>query len=246
MTHLTNTPDRLSDYLPDQRRSAIGDMLARNLFLRSSLLTTHTTLAANDTVTTQASESLRIREVQVGAVSGGTVTLQVYVDGVPVFQNSLRPVSGGAVRQPHLRDRWVIPGRSIVKTIIEATSGAPTGSANVVITTEPFVMVPQTPEIALKGRGRLRVSLQRFVDAFNDASPVVDLAVQARYVGGIIGRDKQHISPIEVTVSGSLSGGNIPTPDGGPDDTKPPPIIKPPKPGGGGGGTLPPIKPPTF
>ena len=150
---------KLSDLLPDSRFPAITDVLARYRFFKSSLLTTHTTLAVNETVSRITEEAQRLVRVQVGAVSGGTVTVQVQVDGRDMFTDAVRPVSGGAVQDATATH--VFPAGALVSTIIEATSGAPTGSTGVIIETEPFELIPRAEPVKLEGPDRLKPSARR-------------------------------------------------------------------------------------
>lgn len=149
---------RMKDYLPDPRRPSLQDIRERYLYLRGNINSQHTSLSVSDTVeATKTTELQRVRSVEVGEVSGGTVTVQVYVDGRPVFLDAERPVSGGGSMAPSNR-YYNFPAGSVVKTVIEATSGVPAGSANVVIDTEPFVLVPIVEDVKLKGRQRLKHS----------------------------------------------------------------------------------------
>lgn len=230
---------RIRDFLPDKRRAALTDIRERVLYLRGRMQSTHTSLSVSDTQTAaRASEVQRIRSVEVGDVSGGTVTVQVQVDGRDMFLDGNRPVSGDINRVPDSR-YYNFPAGSVVTTIIEATSGAPTGDAKVVIDTEPFVLVPIVPTLKLKGKNRLKVDVRRAVEAFNAGGTATVAAVVRRSSGGLGSATPEANIPGE----GGASGGDLII---DPDPIKPGPI-KPPKPGGGGGGgDLPPIKPPTF
>jgi hypothetical protein len=121
----------------------------------SRYTTQHTTLAVNETLTFTTTELLRIRGAQVQTVSGGTITVQVQANGRDLFDDTVRPISGAAPQEvTHL---YTIPAGSAVSTIVEATSGVPTGTANIIVNVEPFEVLPK-PAIALIGRDRLRLS----------------------------------------------------------------------------------------
>lgn len=214
----------IRDFFPDPRRPALRDIQDRLLYLRGAMSSSHTSLSVSDTAQAgKATELQRIRSVEVGDVSGGTVTIQVQVDGRDVFKDGNRPVSGGVNRIPDSR-YYNFPAGSVVTTIIEATSGVPTGTASVVIDTEPFVVVPIIPELKLKGKSRLFVDRRRAVRAYNEAGVADTIAVALRSQGGI-GSAKN--TQTESGGAGGASGGDIII---DPDPIKPGPI-KPPKPG---------------
>lgn len=144
---------RLADLFPDPARPRIPDALARNLYFQSTFETEHTALTVGNTVTKTTDELQRIKSVQVGSVSGGTVTVQVQVDGRDVFDDTVRPISGGAVREP--TDVYTFPAGSVISTIIEADSGTPAGTANIVIETEPYQLLPRSSVEELRGKDRL-------------------------------------------------------------------------------------------
>jgi hypothetical protein len=98
-------------------------------------------------------------------VTGGTVTVQVYVDGRPLYDDTQRPVSDSGWKEA--TDLYIVPAGSVVTTTIEATSGTPAGTANVSIDTEPYTLVPRSATVELHGRDRLRVSNRRAAAAVN-------------------------------------------------------------------------------
>lgn len=148
----------LSDHFPDPRFPAAADIRNRWRYTRSSAGTSHSTLAVGNEQTTRVREPLRIRQMKVGEVSGGTVTVQVKANGRDIFPDGNRPVSGGRPTKPHRKGSYIIPAGSILTTIIEATSGVPAGTAAVVIDTEPFTLLPKNAPVKLKGKDRLRPS----------------------------------------------------------------------------------------
>ena len=174
---------RPSDHLADQHRAAIPDLRTRNLFFQDSMATQHTTLAVSNTITKTVDEFMRIRSVRVGTVTGGTVTIQVQVDGRDLFDDTLRPVSGGAVREP--TNVYTFPAGSAVSTIIEATSGVPSGNANVVIEIEPYRLAPQLPTVAPSGGDRLPPSRRERADLLNATGATVRSTVSERRERGI-------------------------------------------------------------
>lgn len=173
----------LQDYLPDPRLPALADVRERNLFLRGDASTQLTTITVGGTATTLTSEPLRIRSAQVQTVSGGTITVQVQLDGRDIFDDTVRPVSGSVARDP--TNSYIVPAGTVITTTVEADSGVPAGTANVVIETEPYILVPRTPEIKLKGKDRLRVSKRRQAEAFAQRGSLRTAAVAARREGAI-------------------------------------------------------------
>lgn len=173
------------DIMPDHGVGALRDARRRNVFLKSSMSASHTSLAIGDKqLAAFASETMRLRVAQVGAVSGGTVTVQVQIDGRDIFDDANRPVSGGAAQDA--TSIYIIPSGSVVETIIEATSGTPTGTANVVIETEPYVLNPRPEPIGLAGRDRLFPSVRNAVARINEGAAVVaeGSALQRQAEGG--------------------------------------------------------------
>src|SRR3972149_5354174 len=68
----------LSEYLPDARYASLPDVAARWRSSPASLQSTHTTLAVNDEANAETDgQTQRIRSMQVGAVAGGTGTVQL-------------------------------------------------------------------------------------------------------------------------------------------------------------------------
>jgi len=153
------------DLRPDRRRPVLADVAARQQFYSGAITTTHTTLAVNETITAFTDELQRFRGVQVGAVAGGTVTVQVQAEGRDLFDDTTRPVSGGEVQRP--TEPYLIPAGTPITTIIEATSGVPTGTAGVVIETEPFVVHPRPAWVELRGKDRMFASRRRQAEAAN-------------------------------------------------------------------------------
>jgi len=150
----------LSEYLPDDRYASIPNVAARWQYSSDSLQSTHTTLAVSNEANAETDGmTQRIRSMQVGAVSGGTVTIQLQVNGRDIFDDAERPVSGGAEKEAtHI---YEFPPGTPVVTVIEATSGVPTGEADTSISTEPFTLLPQIPTVTLRGKDRLRMSRRR-------------------------------------------------------------------------------------
>lgn len=181
----------LAQHFPDPRYPTLPDITARNRFFQSALSLQHTTLSVNDTQTQTATELQRVKLVQVGTVSGGTVTVQLQVEGRDLFDDTVRPVSGAAVREP--TNVYTFPAGSVLSTIIEATSGSPTGTANVVIETEPYILSPQLETVKLKGKARLRVSKRREAvlanagTSFIGVSPTTGIQAEQR---NDLGRDQ--------------------------------------------------------
>lgn len=156
----------LSDLLPDPARPALADVRDRNLFLSGELESTHTTLAVSDEATAETDGMpQRLRSVEVGAVAGGTVTVQVQVNGVDAFDDASRPVSGAGPSD--VSSPYVFPAGTSVVSVIEATTGVPTGEANVVIETEPYILRPRRQPVELRGKDRLRVSKRKAARAAN-------------------------------------------------------------------------------
>lgn len=156
---------RLSDHFPDPNRSRLADHLDRNRYVQSFMAAQHSTLTVGNTQTQTTTELQRVRSVQAGPVAGGTLTFQVYVDDRPIFDGSVRPVSGGGVMEP--TDIYTIPAGSVVETIIEADSGVPAGTANVVIETEPYELRPRHEIVKLTGKNRLFASRRRRMEQAN-------------------------------------------------------------------------------
>ena len=184
---------RLSDHLQDARRPAIPDLRTRNLFFRDTVTTIHTSVAVNSTQTLIADETQRIRSVRVGTVTGGTVTVQMQVDGRDLFDDTVRPVSGGAVREP--TNLYLFPAGSAIQTIIEATSGVPVAPANVVIETEPYYLAPQLPEVTPTGGDRLPPSWRERRDLLNAVGATVRSTVttrQERAIGSLLDSHKAY------------------------------------------------------
>jgi len=157
---------KLSDYLPDPRRPALPDILNRNLFFQAVETTTHSTLAIGNEQEELTHELQRIKRVRVGDVTGGTVTIQVQVDGRDMFLDANRPVSGLEEREPDAR--YTFPAGSVLKTIYEAETGVPASDVRVVIELEPFVLVPPLPEVKVEGKDRLFPSRRRAAQQIND------------------------------------------------------------------------------
>jgi len=156
----------LSEYLPDARYASLPDVAARWRYSSASLQSTHTTLAVNDEANAETDgQTQRIRSMQVGAVAGGTVTVQLQVNGRDIFDDAERPVSGGAEKEATAIYEFP-PGTPVV-TVIETTSGVPTGEADTIISTELFTLLPQIPTVVLRGKDRLRVSRRREAERAN-------------------------------------------------------------------------------
>lgn len=173
---------RLSEHLPDERRPKLADILTRNEYAQSTLSSDHTDLTVGNTQTQTTDDLQRVRSVQVGSVSGGTVTIQMQVEGRDIFDDAARPVSGGEVQRP--TEVYTFPAGSVVDTIVEASSGVPTGTANVVIETEPYVLGPRFEERVLRGKDRLLGSKRREAERYNNSGGRVPLpAAEARRSG---------------------------------------------------------------
>jgi len=156
----------LSDLLPDPSRPALKDMAQRNIYLQGQLSGTHTTLAVSDAVALETDGvSQRLRSAQVGTVSGGTVTVQVQVNGVDAFDDASRPVSGAAPQD--VTNMYIFPPGTAVTTIVEATTGVPTGEASVVIDTEPHVLLGKFQPVKLEGKDRLFPSRRKAAEVLN-------------------------------------------------------------------------------
>ena len=155
----------LSELSPDRRFAPVSDHLARNQYVQGGLQTSHTTLTVGDEQAEQFSGLQRVRSVQVGPVSGGTVTVQVQVEGRDIFDDASRPVSGGAVQEP--TDVYLMPAGTPVVSIIEADSGTPASDANVVLEIESYVLAPKIPHMVLHGKDRYRISRRRSVEIIN-------------------------------------------------------------------------------
>src|SRR3989304_1193517 len=156
----------LSEYLPDARYPSIPDVNSRWRYSSASLQSTHTTLAVNDEANAETDgQTQRIRSMQVGAAAGGTVTVQLQVNGRDIFDDAERPGSGGAEKEATAIYEFP-PGTPVV-TAIEATSGVPTGEADTIISTELFTLLPQIPTVVLRGKDRLRVSRRRGAERAN-------------------------------------------------------------------------------
>lgn len=169
---------RLSDHMPDRRRGSIPDLLARHRYWQDSMSSQHTTLTVGNTVTQTTDEQLRIKNVQVGTVTGGTVTVQVQVEGRDIFTDASRPVSGGAVMEP--TDIYTFPAGTPIATIIEASSGVPAGAANIVIATEPFELLPRSDLVELQGKDRLKMSSRRLAQQANKCRNLAEITVAQR------------------------------------------------------------------
>lgn len=142
-----------------------GAWAGRPVHFYTTESTQHTALAVGDTKTQLASELLRIRGAQAGTVAGGTVTFQVQADGRDLFSDALRPVSGGAFQEA--TDLYTIPPGTVIGTVIEATTGTPTGNANIVIDMEPYVRPPVVKVIVLRGKDRMFMSRRLDAEAAN-------------------------------------------------------------------------------
>ncbi len=205
MTHLSGTPDSITAYFPDPRRPRLEDMRARYQFFKGSESTSHSTLTVGNEQSTLISAPLRIRQAQVEGVTGGTVTVQVTVDGRDLFSDAHRPVSDSGGKE--VSDLYVIPAGSVVKTIIEASSGVPAGTANVLIDTEPFELVEPIPDVKLTGRDRLFSSRRRLAEAidteggliaeFESVTVPIGSAPEAQAIARDIGGVREYRSPIK-------------------------------------------------
>jgi len=170
---------RLSDLLPDERRPSIRDSAQRNLYLKGSLISNHTTLAvSNEAQADVDGMPQRLRSVEVQGVSGGTVTVQVKVNGVDAFDDAVRPVSDAGPSD--VSSVYVFPAGTEVKSVIEATSGTPTGQANVLIDTEPFVLLGKFQPVVLQGADRLFPSRRRTADILNTVAEPAGLEQASR------------------------------------------------------------------
>ena len=159
----------LSDLLADELRPKLLDTAQRNVFLHGALESEHTTLAVADEARAETDGMpQRIRSVEVAGVSGGTVTVQVTVNGRDIFDDTVRPVSDAGPAEA--TDIYVFPAGSDVKTIIEATSGTPTGTASVVITTEPYILLGKFQPVVLRGKARMFSSRRREARILNTVS----------------------------------------------------------------------------
>jgi hypothetical protein len=156
----------VSQLLPDETRPVLKDTRQRNLYLQAALWSTHDNLAVSDTEHAEGDgHPERIRAVQVSGVAGGTVTVQVQVEGADVFLDAERPVSGGEPEEASAP--WIFTAGTPVTTIIEATSGTPTGEAHVDIATESYVLLSRFVPVQLRGRERLRTSKRKAAKALN-------------------------------------------------------------------------------
>lgn len=158
----------LSSLLPDPNRPAPRDVAQRNLYLAGELESEHTTLSVSDTSYADVDGlPQRIRSLEVSAVSGGTVTVQCYVDGVPLYSDAERPVSGGGTTP--VPAPFIFPAGAEVKTVIEDTTGTPTGTASVPMSTEPYILLGRYQPVDLHGAERLKVSARQQATALNTA-----------------------------------------------------------------------------
>lgn len=156
----------LSDLLPDPARPAMRDVAQRNIYLQGALASTHTSLAVSDTVSAETDGMpQRLRTVQVSGVAGGTVTVQVQVNGVDAFDDASRPVSGAAAAE--VSNIYIFPAGTSVKTVIESTTGAPTGEAEVDIQAEPYVLLGRFQPVELQGKDRLFPSRRKAARVIN-------------------------------------------------------------------------------
>src|SRR3990167_6229840 len=94
-----------------------------------------------------------------------TLAVNDEVNGRDIFDDAERPVSGGAEKEATAIYEFP-PGTPVV-TVIEATSGVPTGEAHTIISTELFTLLPQIPTVVLRGKDRLRVSRRREAERAN-------------------------------------------------------------------------------
>lgn len=163
-------PWHTGDYLPDPARPAIADTGDRNVRFLSEAATEHTSLVVSDTQSLEFDEPTLIRTVTVGPTSGGTVTVQVQVDGRDIFDDTARPTSGTAVEPT---DSYLAPARTPVSTIIEATSGTPTGSTGVVLDTEGAVLLERHAPVVLEGADRLHIGQRLAALTANDPDQLV-------------------------------------------------------------------------
>ena len=161
----------LSDHLPDPRYAAIPDMRRRNVFSGGSMVNALAAVAVSTTTTTYTTEPLRVRSAQVGAVTGGTITVQVQADGRDLFDDTQRPASGAAPKEA--TDLYIIPAGTPITTTIEADSGIPTGTANVVLETEPFRLLPQLETVVLRRGDRLHVSRRNEAEIANSGRSLI-------------------------------------------------------------------------
>ncbi len=148
-----------------------GAWAGRPVHFYTAESTQHTALAVGDTKTQLASELLRIRGAQAGTVAGGTVTFQVQADGRDLFNDALRPVSGGSFQE--VSDIYTIPPGTVIGTVIEATTGTPTGNANVIIDMEPYTRPPVPRFIVLRGKDRLFMSRRLEAEAANRGAELI-------------------------------------------------------------------------
>lgn len=156
----------LSDLLPDSTRPAMRDISQRNIYLQGQLEGAHTSLAVSDEADL-ATDGLpqRLRSVQVSGVSGGTVTVQVKVNGVDAFPDAVRPVSG--VGTQDVPAPYIFMAGTEVTSVIEATTGAPTGTAHVAVDTEPYVLLGRFKPVELQGKDRMFPSRRRAAEVLN-------------------------------------------------------------------------------
>ena len=222
--------ERLSDLLPARGRPRFADLAERQRYLRDYASTAHTTLTVGNTQTTTATEPTRLRSVQVdGGVSGGTVTVQVQVDGRDMFLDGVRPVSGSTAAEA--TDRSVFPSGAVISTVIEASSGAPTGTANVVIDTEPFALTPYEPLVPLSARDRLHRSRRGLLEqerrrrrAGAPLSSQLESPVIEPKRASVVRRPNQHVGVIFATPNRTSIA---PSPARRTTDPKLPPRTKP-------------------
>jgi hypothetical protein len=192
--------------------------MARNLYTATSLSTGLGDVAVSTEATTVTTEPTRIRSAQVQGVSGGTVTVQVYADGRPLFDDTQRPVSGGAPMEA--TDLYTVPAGTVVTTVIEADSGTPTGTPSVLIEAEAYTLVPRSDRVELRGKDRLRPSRRRRAAMVNEGlTPSAEVAAIASG-----GRSEIERRQVEDRATPPLPGREAP-------DRR----DRDPRPGGGGG-----------
>ena len=156
--------------------------------------------------------------------------MQVQGDGRDLFDDTQRPVSGAAPKEA--TDLYIIPAGTPITTVVEADSGLPTGTANVVLETEPYRLFPQLETVVLHGRNRLRVSERRAAELANLgvglAQPAISGRVSLRTGPQTKAEDeqKEQLAPSSGPDVGHGPGG------GGPGGPPRPPVGSGPRPGG--------------
>ena len=149
-------PFRLGDY----DWTGVRDHQDRWLVGFGDELTTHTSTVVSNAKTIYGRSLGRVYSAQLELDTAAVTTaliVQVYVNGRPLWENALRPtIAVGATTSTIVRvpsTRHFTRGEPI-KSVIEQVDGAQTGTLNVVLKTEPFILDAKAEVVQAPARAR--------------------------------------------------------------------------------------------